>query len=519
VNVQFLSSGYFFSSILSILDFQKIFFASIFIMENIKQRIVLQNIARKSMIERGFNTDFPAEVIEELKEIGEEDIENNTTIRDMCNLIWCSIDNEDSLDLDQLQYAETLPENLVKILVAIADVDFHVKASSKIDRHARQNTTSIYTIAQLYPMLPEKLSTNLTSLNFNVDRAAIVVEMIVDEKGKVIQSDVFCAMVHNYAKLDYNTVGAWLEGIGPMPEEVRRVEGLAENIKLQDKVARNLRELRFERGALEFQNIESRPVFEGNFLKEIKENRKNSAKSMVEDFMITCNSITAQFLNSRNFPSLRRVVRIPKRWDRIVELAAEHNYMLSNEPDPKSLSLCFKFVKQNNPEQFANLTFSVLKLIGGGEYLLEMPGSAALGHFGLAVKDYSHSTAPNRRYPDLITHRLLKAAMNGSIVPYSTDELERIAKNCTVKEDDAKKVERQVEKSAFAMIMQSRIGEIFEGIVSGAAAKGTWIKLIQPNLEGKLVKGFETLQVGNKLKARLLNVNIESGFIDFERVE
>ncbi len=488
-------------------------------MEKNTQRIALQKIARKVMIERGFNTDFPSEVLDELMEIKDPFNSKQNTVKDLRNLLWCSIDNEESRDLDQLSVAEQLPENKVRILVAIADVDALVNAQSNIDHYASQNTSTIYTIAQIFPMLPEKLSTDLTSLGFDEVRYAVVVEMIVDDNGSVIQSDVYCATVCNHAKLDYNPVGAWLEGTLPLPDEIMKVEGLAENIILQDKVAQKMKDLRYEHGALDFETIESRPVFDGDRLCEMKGEKKNRAKSLIEDFMIACNGITAQYLATKKFPSLRRVVRTPKRWDRIVELATEHNFRLPTEPDPKSLSECFKFIKQNLPEHYTDFSFSVLKLMGGGEYVMELPGSTPQGHFGLAVKNYSHSTAPNRRYPDLITHRLLKSAMVGQNIPYSAEQLELIAKNCTVKEDDAKKVERQVEKSAHAMLMETRIGEIFEAIVSGAAAKGTWIKLLNPHLEGKLVKGFEGLEVGHKIKVRLVNVDVQSGFIDFERVE
>lgn len=487
-------------------------------MEINTQRISLQRIARKAMIERGFNTDFPANVLEELKEIGQSAYYNKNSVNDLRNFLWCSIDNEDTRDIDQLSYAEQLPENRIKVLIAIADVDYLVPAHSNIDLHASENTSTVYTTAQIFPMLPEKLSTDLSSLGMDTDRMAIVIEMIVDEEGAVVQSDVYCAQVHNYAKLDYDSVGAWLEGKGPMPEAISKVSGLAENIILQNKAAENLREMRHERGALDFGTIESRPEFDGETLREMKAQLKNKAKNMIEDFMIACNVATAQFLAKRNFPSLRRVVRTPKRWDRIVELAAEHNFTLPSIPDPKALSECFKYVKQNLPDHYTDMTFSVLKLMGGGEYVMELPGSTPQGHFGLAVKNYSHSTAPNRRYPDLITHRLLKSAMNGNEIPYNTEQLEKIAKNCTVKEDDAKKVERLVEKSAHAMLMESRIGEIFDGIISGAAAKGTWIRIFHPYLEGKLVKGFEGMEVGFKLKARLISVDIENGFIDFERV-
>jgi VacB/RNase II family 3'-5' exoribonuclease len=487
-------------------------------MDNNAHRIELQRIARKVMIERGFNTEFPDSVLDELKLISNHNQDSQSNTKDMRNLLWCSIDNEDTLDIDQLSYAEQLPGNMVRVLIAIADVDALVNAESNIDIHASQNTSTIYTVAQIFPMLPEKLSTNLSSLGLNADRPAIVIEMIVDENGVVQKSEVFVAIVRNYAKLDYDNVAAWLDGKRSIPEEIAKIEGLAENIKLQDSIAQKMKDLRYERGALDFQSIESRPVFDGDNLSEMKGQLKNRTKGMIEDFMIACNGVTAQFLTRKNFPSMRRVVRTPKRWDRIVELAAEHNFTLPSEPDSKSLSQCMKFVKENQPDHYTDLSFSILKLLGGGEYVIEMPGEEPQGHFGLAVKNYSHSTAPNRRYPDLITHRLLKSAIAGNNIPYSTEKLEIIAKNCTVKEDDAKKVERQVEKSANAMLLESKIGAVFEAIVSGASPKGTWIRLFHPHLEGKLVKGFDGLQVGQKLKAKLTEVNVESGFIDFERV-
>ena len=487
-------------------------------MDNNTHRISLQRIARRAMIDRGFEPDFPSTVLDELKGINAPAIYKQASAKDLRKLLWCSIDNEDSRDLDQLSYGEQLPGNKAKILVAIADVDALINSQSTIDLHAGKNTSSIYTIAQVFPMLPEKLSTDLSSLGFNAERCAIVVEMIVGEDGTVQQSDVYCATVCNRAKLDYNKVGAWLEGNGPIPQGIAKIEGLAENIKLQDKVAQKMRELRYEHGALDFQTIESRPVFDGDNLAEMKGQLKNRAKNMIEDFMIACNSVTAQFLATKNFPSLRRVVRTPKRWDRIIALAAEHGFKLSQEPDPKSLSDCMKYVKQNLPDHYTDMSFSILKLMGGGEYVMEMPGSEPQGHFGLAVKNYAHSTAPNRRYSDLITHRLLKSSMLSSQIPYSKEQLEIIAKNCTVKEDNAKKVERQVEKSAHAMLMESRIGEVFDAMVSGAADKGTWIRLFNPHLEGKLTKGFNGLEVGYKLKVKLIEVDVESGFIDFEKV-
>ena len=314
-------------------------------------------------------------------------------------------------------------------------------------------------------------------------------------------------------------MGAWLEGNGPIPTEITKVEGLAESVQLQDRIAQKMKDLRYEHGALDFETIESKPVFEGDTLSEMKVEHKNRAKSLIEDFMIAANGATARYLAEQNFPSLRRVVRTPKRWDRIVELAAEYGFSLPDKANSKSLSAYLKYIKQNYSEHFVDMSLSVLKLLGAGEYVVETPGKPSEGHFGLAVKDYTHSTAPNRRYPDLVTQRLLKSATIGHSVPYSVEQLEEIAHHCTVKENDVKKVERMVEKSANAMLLETRIGEVFEAIVSGASPKGTWIRLFHPHVEGKLVNGYQGLEVGHKIKARLIEIDVEAGFIDFERVK
>lgn len=486
-------------------------------MDNKTNRSVLQQIARRAMITRGLEPDFPAAVLSDLLRMNTAATFKSEAAKDLRDKLWCSIDNSDSLDLDQLTYAEQLPENKARLFIAIADVDMLVTAQSNIDIHAGKNTATVYTVAQIFPMLPEKLSTDLTSLGFNTERCSFVVDLIVGDDGAVEQSDVYSAIVKNHAKLDYLSVGAWLEGAGPIPAEITRVEGLAENIKLQDRTAQKMKELRYLHGALDFETIESTPVFDGDTLSEMKAEQKNRAKDLIEDLMIASNSATARFLTIKNFPSLRRVVRVPKQWDRIVELAAEHGFTLLAAADSKSLSEYLNFFKQKDPLHFTDMSLSVLKLLGSGEYIMETPGASQEGHFGLAVKDYAHSTAPNRRYPDLVTQRLLKAAIAGKTVPYSKDQLEEIAKRCTTKEDDVKKVERQVEKSARAMLMKSRIGEEFDAIVSGASPKGTWIRLLNPHVEGKLEKGFNGLKVGQKLKARLTHINVDEGFIDFER--
>jgi len=488
-------------------------------MDRNANRITLQQIARKAMISRGLAPDFPDAVFAELKKITSPATCRTGEAKDMRDLLWCSVDNNDSLDLDQLSYAEQLPGNKVRLLVAIADVDALVRAQSNIDNYASQNTATIYTVAEMFPMLPEKLSTDFTSLGLDDDRIAVVVEMIVGDDGAMLQSDVYCAIVSNHAKLQYESLADWLEGNGPIPSEITKVEGLAECIQLQDRIAQKMKELRYEHGALEFETIEARPVFDGDSLSEMKVERKNRAKSLIEDFMIAANGATARFLEGKNYPSLRRVVRTPKRWDRIIQLASEHGFKLPEIADSKSLSAYLKFIKQNEPQHFVDMSISVLKLLGAGEYVVETSGSLSEGHFGLAVKDYTHSTAPNRRFPDLVTQRLLKSAIAGHSLPYSVEQLNEIAHHCTVKEDDVRKVERLVEKSANAMLIQNRIGETFEAIVSGASPKGTWVRLFHPHVEGKLVNGFNGLEVGNKLKVRLIEIDIEEGFIDFERVE
>jgi len=488
-------------------------------MNNNTDRIILQNIARKAMISRGLVPEYPNAEISELNKIILPATYKPEIAQDLRNMLWCSIDNDDTLDLDQLTCAESLEGNRVRIMVAIADVDALVAAKSNIDIHASQNTASVYTVAEIFPMLPEKLSTNLTSLCIDSDRCAIVVDMILGVDGGVLQYNVCQATVCNHAKLQYTSLAAWLEGNGPIPLEITKVKGLAENIRLQDRMAQKMKALRYEHGALEFETIEAMPVFDGDTLSEMRVEQRNRSKDLIEDFMIAANGITARYLTGEKFPTLRRVVRIPKRWDRIVELASEHGFSLPAEADSKSLSEYLRFFKQKDPMHFVDMSISVIKLLGSGEYVVDIPGAIPPGHFGLAVKDYTHSTAPNRRYPDLVTQRLLKSLIAGNPIPYSTEQLEQIAQHCTLKEDDVKKVERQVEKSANAILMKSKIGHVFEAIVSGASSKGTWIRLFHPHVEGKLVKGFNGLKVGQKLKARLTHINVELGFIDFERAD
>jgi VacB/RNase II family 3'-5' exoribonuclease len=485
---------------------------------NGRRKSILERIAYRVMKERGFLPDFSRAALDELKNIHQVDGGAESPRKDLRHLLWASIDNDDSLDLDQLTVAETLPDKTVKILVAVADVDALVKRNSAIDEHARQNTTSVYTAGKTFPMLPEKLSTDLTSLNYQEDRPAMVIEMAVNEMGKIQSSDIYRALVRNRAKLAYNRVAAWLEGKGPIPEAAAIVPGLAENLRIQDRVAQRLKALRHEHGALDLQTLEARPVFAGDEIQDLQVEERNRAKEIIEDFMIAANGVTARFLHGKKVPSLRRMVRSPKRWGRIVEIAAQHNSPLPSEPDSKALANFLAGQKAADPLRFPDLSLSIIKLLGPGEYVVESPEGAVPGHFGLAVKDYTHSTAPNRRFPDLITQRILKAALDGSPMSYSQDELAELARHCTEKEDDANKVERLVAKSAAAMLLASRIGERFEAICTGAADKGTWVRIFHPPIEGRLLNGYEGVDVGNRLKVQLIHTDIEKGYIDFKKI-
>jgi VacB/RNase II family 3'-5' exoribonuclease len=484
-----------------------------------QHRAILQSIARRAMMDRGLLPDFSPEALAELDKIQAPAAAKGETIRDLTHLLWASIDNDDSRDLDQLTVAEVMPGGQVKIRVAVADVDSIVKKGSALDDHARHNTTSVYTAALIFPMLPEKLSTDLTSLAFQADRLSIVIDMVIGPDGSVRDSQIYRARVRNQAKLAYNSLAAWLEGKGAVPEAVAAVSTLDENLRTQDRAAQSLRNLRHVQGALSLETIKAKPIFDGDQLRNLEVDNKNRATDIIEDFMIAANGLTARYLTSRKFPSIRRVVREPKRWDRIVEIAGERQFRLPAQPDPKALDAFLLREKAADPLRFPDLSLAVIKLLGAGEYMAERPGDTAPpGHFGLAVRDYAHSTAPNRRYPDLITQRLLKAALAGDAWPYRQDELDALAKHCTQEEDAADKVERQVDKSAAALLLESRINERFEAVVTGASDKGTWVRLLQMPVEGKVVKGFGGLDVGDRVRVQLMAVDVERGFIDFKKV-
>jgi len=471
------------------------------------------------MFERGLLPDFSVAARAETNAITSAAKAADGTVRDLRQLLWASIDNDDSQDLDQLSVAVPTAGGAVKILVAVADVAALVREGSAIDDHARINTTSVYTAAGIFSMLPEKLSTNLTSLAEGQERLAIVIEMTVSADGAVEASDVYRALVVNHAKLAYNSVAAWLDGTAPAPARVSAVAGLDQQLRIQDQVAQALKTRRHQQGALTLQTIEARAVFEGDVLADLRADEKNRAKELIEDFMIAANGVTARYLEHRGFPSLRRILRSPERWNRIVELAQRLGEQLPADPSAAALEEFLRKRRQADPERFPDLSLCVIKLLGRGEYALERPGQQAEGHFGLAVKDYTHSTAPNRRFPDLITQRLLKAALAEQPAPYKNAQLGELARHCTEQEDNAAKVERRVRKSAAALLLESRIGERFDAVVTGASTKGTWVRIVQPAVEGKVVRGYEGLDVGDRTCVELVDADVERGFIDFVRVE
>ena len=482
-------------------------------------RRFLQEIARDAMRERGFEPDFSPAAREQVAGLGKDPNSKSQVPRskDLRDLVWCSIDNDDSRDLDQLSVAQASKSGGVKILVAIADVDSLVTRDTPVDQHAAHNTTSVYTGAQIFPMLPEELSTNLTSLNEDEDRNAIVIEYTVDGDGTPGTSDVYAAVVRNHAKLAYPSLGAWLDGTGPMPPTIGKVPGLEANLRQQDRAAQILRNRRHELGALTLKTIEARPVFEDDTLRDLAEQQQNRATELIEDLMIASNGVVARFLADRGFASLRRVVRVPQKWPRIVELASQRGSHLPDSPDAVALEEWLLRQRAEDPLRFPDLSLSVIKLLGRGEYVVEAPGENATGHFGLAVQDYTHSTAPNRRFPDLVAQRIVKAALQSVKPPYTEDELNAIAARCTEREDAANKVERLVRKAAAALLLQHRIGERFDAIVTGASEKGTWVRIRRPPVEGRLERGWEGLEVGDRVRVKLVHTEPERGFIDFAR--
>ncbi len=477
----------------------------------------LQQVAHRALRDRGLLGEFDAFALEQLDGIRGPSEENGADIRDMRGLPWCSIDNDESKDLDQLSAALDLGDGSVRIFVAIADVDTLVDKGTPLDGHAAHNTASVYVAGHVYPMLPEKLSTDLTSLGQGVDRISLVVEYVVRAEGSLAESEISRALVRNHSKLTYDAVAAWLDGNGPLPEAAASVVGMDAQLRLQDAVAKRLRELRHQKGALDFASLEARPVFKDDAVVGMHAEKPNRAKKLIEEFMIAGNGVAARFLEAKGRPALRRVVRSPERWTRIVDVAARFGESLPGQPSARALEAFLAKRRAADPLRFPDLSLVIVKLMGAGEYVAELPGDSHAGHFGLSVKDYTHATAPNRRFADLVTQRLLKAALAAHPSPYGIAELSLIAGHCTVQEGNIAKVERQVHKSAAVLLLEKRVGESFDGLVTGAAEKGTWVRIIDPPAEGRLVQGAHGLNVGDEIRVTLLSTNFERGFLDFAR--
>ena len=473
--------------------------------------------AHQAMLDAGFHPDFPPEIFHEIQSLKQPapNIPNN--VRDLRSLLWSSIDNDSSRDLDQVEYAEKLPDGAIRLLVGIADVDSLVPKGSAADQHASTETTSVYTGVATFPMLPEALSTDLTSLRDAQERLSIVIELRVAESGDVLHHDAYPAWLRNCAKLAYSSTGAWLEGKGPIPAAIAAVPGMEAQLRLQLEVSQRLRALRQRQGVLTFGSVEATPVVENGEVKALAVHQHTVAEDIIESFMVAANVAMAKFLRERSCLSIRRVVRTPKRWDGIQLIAAKFGVKLPDAPDPKALSDFLDRRKAADPEHFPDLSLSIVKLLGPGEYTVETPGTEHEGHFGLAVQDYTHSTAPNRRFADLITQRLLKASATGAASPYTQAELTAIAAHCTEREDAARKVERLMRKVAAANLLSHRIGEIFDGIVTGASPKGTYVRLLKMPAEGRVVRGAQGLNVGDKIRVKLASLDVAKGFIDFER--
>jgi VacB/RNase II family 3'-5' exoribonuclease len=475
----------------------------------------LDRIAREAMRTNGFDPELPGAAVEELSALPEEPAMDGA--RDLRALPWSSIDNRESRDLDQVEVAEALDDGGIRLRIGIADVSAFVPRDSALDRHAASNTTSVYTGAVTFPMLPERLSTDLTSLNEGEARRAVVLELTVDADGGVGTCELYEAVLVNRDKLAYEPVGQWLVGATAAPLEVSGVAGIAEQVRLQDEAAQRLRARRQERGALDLETIEARPVTSGGEVVDLRVTRKSRARELIEDFMIAANTAIAQRLERAGYPSIRRVVHMPKRWPRIVDIARSLGEALPADPDAVALSAFLWRRRAADPDGFASLSLSVVKLLGSGEYVVDHPGARSEGHFGLAVDDYTHSTAPNRRYADLVTQRMLKALIAGDPPPYTVEELESIAARCTVMEGAANKVERQMRKVVAASLMARRRGERFDAIVTGASPKGVYVRLVHPPAEGRVVRGEEGLDVGERVSVTLLGTDVERGFIDFGR--
>jgi exoribonuclease-2 len=467
----------------------------------------------------GFVTRFPPPVMDEVNRMQERTFpEIPKDIHDLRGLLWSSIDNVDSQDLDQIEYCERLPDGRIRVLVAIADVDSYVVKHSAIDEFAAHNGTSVYTGIITFPMLPERLSYGITSLLQDKDRLAVIIEFFIKPDGSFTPAEIYRALVRNKAKLVYETVGAWLEGTASLPPGIQGVPGLEAQVRLQNEAAQLLRKYRREQGALEFDTLEPEVVVENGEVQGLVANAPNLAKSLIEEFMVAANGTMVARLGLAGVPIIQRIVKTPKNWAGIMLTAAVVGETLPEEPDAKALAAFLLKEKAADPLHFPDLSLTIIKLMGPGEYTMLEPGATPTGHFALAVVDYTHATAPNRRYVDIINQRQIKAILTGSPGPYSSSDLQDRAQWLTDREKASKKVKRFMRKSVAAILLEDSIGKTFDALVTGAADKGTYVRLLTPPAEGRIVKGEHGLLVGQKVRVRLLKTDPYNGFIDFECV-
>jgi len=477
----------------------------------------LRDVARRVMVEEGFDPDPDPAMRAELQTLGQHP-DAGAPLKDMRDMLWSSIDNDDTRDLDQIEFAEALADGTWRLWIAIADVDSEAPKGSAIDAHAAAQTTTVYTGAVIFPMIPTELSTGATSLFEGADRKAVVIEMIVGSDGTVKSAEIYRARVTNKAQLTYSGVGNWMDNGASAPAKVAGSSALEAQLQLQRTIAAALRKTRADNGALEIETVEARAVSDNGKVTGIEKTQKNTATDLIEDFMIAANGSVARFLEAHHVSCIRRIVRSPERWQRIVDLAQQFGTKLPADPDPIALHDFMLERRAADPDHFPDLSLAIVKLLGPGEYILDQPGVEEPGHFGLAVQDYTHSTAPNRRYADLVTQRILKAVLAGAPPPYTDEQLSEIARNCTVKEDAARKVERQVRKIAAAMLFSNRIGQRFPAIVTGNKSSGTYVRVVDPPVEGRLMRGEKGVDVGDEIEVELLSTNPQKGFIDFGRV-
>jgi exoribonuclease-2 len=477
----------------------------------------LQNRARRAVLELGFLPDFPPDAEAQVATLQRAAPPRPPDVEDLRGLLWSSIDNPESMDLDQLEWAEARPDGSVRLLVAIADVDALVPEGTPLDRRAGANTASLYTGAAVFPMLPRPLSEDLTSLLPDVERLSVVIDYRVLPDGSVAEGAVRRAWVRNRAKLSYPEVGPWLQDEAPIPPRVAAVAGLEEQLRIQDRATRALRAARERHGALALRTLEPRPVMSDGRVLDLEAIPDSRSRELIEDLMVAANGVMARFLDDAHRSSLARVVRKPKRWDRIVSLAQGLGTSLPAEPDGVALSRFLQQRRTRDPLHFPDLSLAVVKLLGPGEYVLRPGGGDSPGHFGLAAHDYSHSTAPNRRYPDLITQRLVKALLAGAPAPYTDAELDGIAQHCTLMEAATRKLERLMRKVIAALLLHDRVGQTFDGLVTGVTEHGTFVRLLAPPAEGRVVRGEKGMDVGDRVRVRLLSTDPERGFIDLAR--